>query len=77
MSTTLNMPIQCQLKDLLEERGLTQMDLVRDLSLSPTTVGKLYNNKSEMIAFSTIEKLCNYFKVGIEDLLVITSKIDS
>ena len=71
------MPIRCQLKDLLEERGLTQMDLVRDLNLSPTTVGKLCNNKSEMIAFSTIEKLCTYFKVGIGDLLIITDKTDS
>ncbi len=52
------------------------MDLVRELELSSTTVGKLYNNKSEMIAFNTIEKICRYLKVGIEELLVIENDED-
>ncbi len=69
MSTT-KVPVRCRLKELLNERGLTQMDLVRQLGLSPTTVGKLYNNKSGMIAFETIDKLCDFFEIGIQELLI-------
>jgi len=71
----VRVPVRCRLKELLDERGLTQMDLVRKLGLSPTTVGKLYNNKSGMIAFETIDKLCDFFEIGIQELLIKEKKI--
>ena len=68
------MTIKVRLPELLEEKGLNQMDLVRQLNLSPTTVGKLYNQKSGRIDFKTIEKLCLFFEISISELLVLKSE---
>ncbi len=67
------MAIKVMLPELMEEKGLNQMDLVRELRLSPTTVGKLYNQKSGRIDFETIEKLCRFFDIDISELLVLQS----
>lgn len=63
------MTIKVKLPELMAEKGVNQMDLVRELNLSPTTVGKLYRQKSTRIDFDTIEKLCGFFQIQITDLL--------
>ena len=64
-----SMTIKVKLPELMAEKGVNQMDLVRELNLSPTTVGKLYRQKSTRIDFDTIEKLCGFFQIQITDLL--------
>lgn len=58
------------LKVLMEKKGVNQMDLVRDLKISPTTMGKLYNEKSTRIDFETIDKLCDFFGVTMNDIFM-------
>lgn len=66
------MKLICKLKDLCEERGITQTQLSKETGLAPSTVGKLYRNTVVRIDENTILTLCEYFDLkGLEELLQI------
>ncbi len=68
------MTVRIKLTELMEERGVTQIDLVRELKLSPTTIGKLYRQKSTRLDLETIDKICNFFEVPIDGLLEVENE---
>jgi len=63
------MPIRCRLSVLMGERKLHQADVVRGTGLSKTIINDLYHERSRMIAFSTLEKLCSFFGCNVGDIL--------
>ena len=56
------------LPTLLAERRLKVADAVRATGISKTTLHKIYNDQSSRIDFDTIDKLCEYLEVGVEDI---------
>ncbi len=67
----IGMKVICKLKDLMEEQGLTQIEVAQATGLSPTTVGKLYRNQFERIDKATLMSLCQFFRKGIEDIFEV------
>jgi putative transcriptional regulator len=76
----------CQLSVLIAQRNLelaergeqlSQRRLSRELSLSLTTINKLYNGRplTARIDPDTIEKICDYFQCGISDLFVLKVEV--
>ena len=65
----------CRLAVLMAERDphLSQRKLASDLGVSPTTINQLFGNKFKRIDVATVERLCNYFKCDVGDLLVMKS----
>ena len=63
--------IRIHLSRLMGEKRLKIADLVRDTGLSRTTVSRLYHEDSERIDLDTLEKLCRYLDINIEELLEI------
>lgn len=67
--------MMCQLAVLMarKDQKLSQRELARDLGVSVTTVNKLYNGRplTARIDPDTVEKICDYFQCGIEDLFVL------
>lgn len=61
----------CKLKQLMEKRGMNQLQLSEATGLSPTTVGNLYRNRFSRIDVATLETLCKHFGVGIEGLFEV------
>ncbi|WP_026730878.1 helix-turn-helix domain-containing protein [Fischerella sp. PCC 9605] len=56
------MPVICKLKELMDERGLSQLKLAQDTGLSPTTIGSLYRHQIvRRIDCDTAEVLMDYF----------------
>ena len=68
------MKMICKLKNLMEERGLSQKALAEAIGISPTTVGKLYRNEFSRIDNNTTITLCKFFDVGIADLYEVVKE---
>ena len=66
------MKMICKLKNLMEERGLSQKALAEATGISPTTVGKLYRSEFSRIDNNTTITLCKFFDVGIADLYEVS-----
>jgi putative transcriptional regulator len=62
--------IECNLAILLAKKKLKVSD-VRATSISQSTLLRLYHDQTTRIDFETIEKLCEFFDCGIEELLTI------
>jgi putative transcriptional regulator len=60
--------IKCNLALLLAERRLKVADAVRQTGISKTTLHKLYNEQSTRIEFETIDKLCAFLDVSMDEL---------
>lgn len=56
------------LRNLLEERNMTQKELAFHLNIAPSTVGSYVQNVREP-DFSTLKALASYFNVSIDYLL--------
>ena len=74
------MPIRCNLKVVIARENLrraearrppvTMRALARDTGLALSVLSKLATNRSQRVDYKTIDKLCDYFGVGVGELLV-------
>ncbi|WP_270912296.1 helix-turn-helix domain-containing protein [Staphylococcus saprophyticus] len=62
--------IKCTLKDLIEHHEVTQTDIANATGITRPTLLSLMRNDAQGIKFSTLEKLCDYFNIEINELLV-------
>jgi len=58
---------------LVAERNIEVTQLAKDLGISPNTMAKLNakREENEAVSLKTIEKLCKYFGVRVEQILEI------
>lgn len=61
--------IKTKVAELLEENGLTQMDLVNSTNLNKNTVNRYYWNSWNRINRQDLNVLCNFFSCEIGDIL--------
>ena len=68
--------IQCRLRELMaaksrrERRRITYSDILASTGVSTTTLTRLANDRSDMVALSTIDRLCAYFQAQPGDLFI-------
>lgn len=62
--------INCKLKELMEMKGVTQTDISNATGITRPTLLSLIRNDAQSIKFSTLESLCDYFNIEIQDFLV-------
>lgn len=67
--------ILCNLSNLIAEKRTNISIVSRDTGISRTTLTSLCNNYCMGVQLDTVNKLCKYFDVGIEQLLLY-SKYD-
>lgn len=56
------------LRELLEERGVTQKELAQELNLAVSTIGNYANNQREP-DYSVLKQIASYFHVSTDYLL--------
>jgi putative transcriptional regulator len=61
--------IRCHFARLLGERKLKISDVARDTGINRGTLTRLYYETSERIELEVLDQLCDYFGVGLPDLL--------
>ena len=68
--------IQCRLRELMaakgrrERRRITYDDVLHRTGIAKTTLTRLANDRSGMVAISIIDRLCAYFDCQPGDLFV-------
>lgn len=63
------MKVKNNLRVLMAKHKMNIQDVHEKTGMSRTTISKLYNETSTVIAFETIEKLCELFHCPISELL--------
>jgi putative transcriptional regulator len=61
--------IRCHLSRLLGERKLKISDVARDTGINRGTLTRLYHETAERIELEVLDKLCEYLRVSVSDLL--------
>ncbi|WP_315791326.1 helix-turn-helix domain-containing protein [Fischerella sp. JS2] len=68
------MPVEVRLKQLREDKGLSQNALARELEMSLANIQKIEYGKAKSIPLDTLEKICLALDCEIGDLLVIIER---
>ncbi|MBD2430753.1 MULTISPECIES: helix-turn-helix domain-containing protein [Fischerella] len=68
------MPVEIRLKQLREDKGLSQNALARQLEMSLANIQKIEYGKAKSIPLDTLEKICLALDCEIGDLLVIVER---
>lgn len=63
------MTVRFRLRELLDERGMTQTELQMRTRLAWSTVNDLYNNKPRRVELETLDVLCEVLNCSIGELL--------
>ncbi|MCW4466700.1 helix-turn-helix domain-containing protein [Glutamicibacter sp. MNS18] len=63
--------VRCRLGELLEQRGLTLVQLSELVDVSVVNLSVLKNNRAKAIRFSTLTAICAALECEIGDLLVL------
>lgn len=62
--------IKNNLRELMKEKGVTITELHNVLNISRPTLTKIANDETDGIRYDTINKLCKFFKITPNELLV-------
>lgn len=65
------MPIRLRLKEILEERGMTQRELARKMNIRPNTISHLCSGKVNAVYFDTLEHICKTLDIDLHDIIVM------
>lgn len=69
------MRLKSKLPALMDKQGIDQKTLAAKTGLSPTTVGKIYNNHFKAIETHTVTTLMRHFKLKrLDDLFEVVSE---
>lgn len=61
--------IRLNLKEILNERKMTQADLSAITGIRPSTICDMYNNNSTFLKLEYIEKICRELDCSIESFM--------
>lgn len=57
------MKVICKLKDLMDSKNISQLELAEKTGLAPSTVGRLYRNQVSRIDTSTLLAIGKFFEL--------------
>ena len=63
------MTVRFRLRELLDERGMSQTELQARTGFAYSTVNDLYNNKPRRVELETLDVLCEVLNCSIGELL--------
>lgn len=66
--------MKLQIKDKLNEKGITRYELAKRIGVTYPTIDKIYKGETTSIKFDTLESLCHELECTPNDILVSTNK---
>lgn len=69
--------VTINLQQFAQERGKSASDIAKETGINRNTITALLHNKVDGIKFSTIEKICQTYKLQLSDLLIMEVGEDS
>lgn len=64
------MKIKIRLKTILDDRGMSQRELARQMNLRPSTINHLCSDKVDRVYIRTLEAVCEALDISIHELIV-------
>ncbi len=68
------MPVKLRLKDILDDKGISQRKLALAIGVRPATINHLCKDDVEAVYLDTLDKICDYLKVDINELIIRVDK---
>ncbi|MNC55695.1 helix-turn-helix protein [compost metagenome] len=68
------MKIKIRLKDILDQRGMSQRELARQMNLRPSTINHLCSDSVDRVYIRTLEAICEALDISIHELIVEDSE---
>ncbi|MEE1155329.1 MAG: helix-turn-helix transcriptional regulator [Acutalibacteraceae bacterium] len=65
------MATQTRIKQLREQKGITQLKMAMDLSMNQNTISR-YESGARQADYETLIAICDYFNVSIDYILMRT-----
>ena len=65
------MAIKLRLQEILNERGMSQRELAKQMNVRPNTINHLCSDKVNAIYLENIELICRTLSIQLSELLVI------
>ncbi|WP_025683443.1 helix-turn-helix domain-containing protein [Paenibacillus maysiensis] len=65
------MPVRLRLREILEERGISQRELARRMNIRSSTVSHLCSDKVNAAYFDTLEQICKTLNIPLNELIVL------
>lgn len=65
--------IKCHLSRIMGEHKLKISDVCRDTGINRGTITRLYYETTQRVELDVLERLCEYFKCDVSDLLEMIS----
>jgi putative transcriptional regulator len=69
--------IKCHLSRLMGERKLKIADVSRETGLHRNTITLLYDETAARVDLDAIDRLCQFFEIGVGDLLEYRAGADA
>lgn len=63
--------MKCKLREFMEEKKLTQLDVAGKTGLSPTIIGRLYHNRFSRLDNQTAAKICEFFGLSLGEMFYL------
>ncbi len=61
--------IKIHLSRILGEKRMTQAELARQTGIRPSTINDIYNEMTERLNISHLDRICEYLECDITDLI--------
>jgi DNA-binding Xre family transcriptional regulator len=66
--------MKCNLSTIMGKNRCCIEDVHKGTGLSRSTITELYHDRATRIDYTTIEKLCQYFRITVDELFTIEQK---
>ncbi|MEK3791297.1 helix-turn-helix transcriptional regulator [Paenibacillus sp. FSL R7-0204] len=68
------MKLKIRLKDILDQRRMSQRQLARQMNLRPSTINHLCSDSVDRVYIRTLEAICEALDISIHELIVEDSE---
>ena len=62
--------MKIDIKDKLEEKGISRYELANRINVTYPTIDKIYKGKSTSIKFENLESICKELNCSLDDILI-------
>ncbi|ASJ55267.1 transcriptional regulator [Brevibacillus formosus] len=70
------MKIKIRLREILEERNMSQRKLARQMNLRPSTINHLCSDSVDRVYIRTLEQICEALNITVDQLIVSVDDSD-
>lgn len=68
--------IKSTLNELLEQQNKTKYWLAKETGISQNAIGNFANNKTKMVQYELLNKICMALNCKLEDILIYEEKVE-